>query len=426
MSSQMPPSSNGNAPGSSFQRVAIAAGTLIVVLLTVVIALFLAAEDFNQPETPAQTPVAVASPTTPSITIDTPTALVLPPTATPSPTDLLTATPTLTDTPEPTVPPPPPPTGTDTPVPAPPADTATPVVIIVTATPVPGATSSATGACQPPPNWVAYQAQSGDTLDSLARRIGSSVFELQQVNCLQSVNLRTGQSVYLPSIPPTPTETRTPGPTPRAGDTPTRTPTAIRPIVDDVVPDRVDENTAQSEVVITVLGRNFNPSASGFRVELRGPQSVLLQLGDVRSDTNFDAIVPSNLPVGTYDIVVTNPNSDRAGVKESAYVIGEAPPTVTPSPRPIISDFSPKSGSRSAEITLTITGSFFQPNDSDFVVQLQRGGNVFDLDLGDNRTSTSFQAIIRPNQLSQTGDYDLVVTNPDGQSDIADDPYRAE
>jgi hypothetical protein len=273
---------------------------------------------------------------------------------------------------------------------------------------------------------VAYEAQSGDTLDSLARRVGSSVFELQQVNCLQSVNLRTGQSVYLPSIPPTPTETRTPGPTPQPGDTPTRTPTAVRPIIDDVVPDRVDENTAQSEVVITVLGRNFNPSASGFRVELRGPQSVLLELGDARSNTNFDAIVPPNLPVGTYDIVVTNPNSDRAGVKESAYVIGEAPPTVTPSPRPIISDFSPKSGSRSAEITLTITGSFFQPNDSDFVVQLQRGGNEFVLDLGDNRTSTSFQAIIRPNQLNQTGDFDLVVINPDGQSDIADDPYRAE
>jgi LysM repeat protein len=425
LSSPIPPSSNGNESGSSFQRVAIAAGTLIVVLLTVVIALFLAAQDFEQPAPPEQTPVAVASPTTPSTDIDTPTAPVLPPTATPSPTDLPTATPTPTETLEPTVPPPSP-TSTNTPVPVPPTDTATPVVVIVTATPVPGATTAATGPCQPPPNWVTYEAQSGDTLDSLARRVGSSVFELQQVNCLESVNLRTGQSVYLPSIPPTPTETRTPGPTPRPGNTPTRTPTAIRPIVDDVVPDRVDENTAQSEVVITVLGRNFNPSASGFRVELRGPQSVLLQLGDARSSTNFDAIVPPNLPVGTYDVVVTNPNSDRAGVKESAYVIGEAPPTVTPSPRPIISDFSPKRGSRSDEITLTITGSFFQPNDPNFVVQLQRGGNEFVLDLGDDRTSTSFQAIIQPNQLTETGDYDLVVTNPDGQSDIADDPYRAE
>ncbi len=415
------PPINGNRTTSSFQRVAIAAGTLIVVVLTVVIALFLAAQDLPEEATATPAPtVAVIGPTaTPTTPVSAPSSS---PTHTPTPTDLPPATLTPSATLEATAPPPPAATdNTDTPVPPPATDTSTPVVVTPTSLP---ATPTVGDVCQTPPTWLAYQVQPGDTLNSLANRINSSVFELQQANCLDSTILQNGQTVYLPVIPPTPTETRIPSPTPQQ-TAPTPTPTPFKPRIDNVVPDRVDKVTDQEDVIITVMGRNFRSSSAGFKVELRGPQNVLLQLGEARSELSFDAIVPSDLPEGTYDVVVTNPDG-RAATRESAYIIGPAPtPGPTPS-RPNISNFSPKSGDISQEVILTIIGSNFQPTDSNFEVKLRKGGNDFILDLGDDRTPTSFEAVIRPGQLTETGKYDLIVINPDGQSDIADDQYEAE
>ncbi len=418
------PSANGNEAASSFRRVAIAAGTLIVVILTVVIALFLAAQDLPREE---PTPVAVISPTPTASHTPVPVLDTLTPT--PVPTDIPSATPTTPSvTTEPTTPPPPPATSTDTPVPPTITSTSTPLVIVVTPTPPPAPPPEATsGVCQPPPDWVTYEVQPGDTFNSLATRTNTSVFDLQQVNCLDSFTLQVGQIIYLPFTPPTPTVTHTPSPTQRPGPTLTRTPTPIRPQIDSVTPNRVDERTAENEVIITVLGKNFRSRESGFKVELKGPQSVVLKLGQARSDTSFEAIVPPDLPLGNYDLVVTNPN-DRAGVKPSAYTIGPTAdrPTDTPAPAPDIIRFTPTSGKISAEIELTVQGRNFRPNEPGFKVELQAtdGGSKVELDLGDIRTDTSFEAIIRADTL-QRGDYDLVVTNPDGRSDIASEEYRA-
>jgi hypothetical protein len=151
----------------------------------------------------------------------------------------------------------------------------------------------------------------------------------------------------------------------------------------------------------------------------------VLQLGPAKSDTSFDAIVPPGLPLGTYALVVTNPN-DRAGIRQSAYTIGPASPTETPAPAPDIIRFTPTSGRISDEIELTVQGRHFRPNDPGFQVELQAKGSSLkvELDLGEIRTDTNFEAIIRANTLEQ-GDYNLVVTNPDGRSDIAPDEYTA-
>jgi hypothetical protein len=106
------------------------------------------------------------------------TALILPPPPSPLPTPVAFVTPTDTPlpTPKPFDTPPPTPTFTNTPLPTPmhnptPMNTSTPIV--VTATPLP-VTPSPTGACQPPANWVAYVAQLGDTLNSLATRTNTT------------------------------------------------------------------------------------------------------------------------------------------------------------------------------------------------------------------------------------------------------------
>ncbi|MEW5956083.1 MAG: LysM peptidoglycan-binding domain-containing protein [Chloroflexota bacterium] len=417
-----PPMSE-NESSASLQRVGIAVGTLIIVTLTVVAALFLAMQDLTESPTPVAGQVSPTS--TP------PAAVTLTATTLPSPATVVvsTATPSATPTA-----PPPPPTSTPTPSPSPTqtpppptplAATSTPVVIVVTPTPPLAPAAVTPGACQPPPSWTAYTVQPGDTLNSLASRTGTSVFELQQVNCLASFTLQSGQTIYLPFTPPTPTVTFTPRPTERPGPTPTRTPTAIAPQIDSVAPSRVDNRQADEDILLTVVGRNFRPNEVGFKAELTGPQDVLLQLGETRSSTSFQAIAPAGLPTGTYAMVVTNPD-DRVGIRQSAFTIGAASPTDTPAPAPDIVRFTPTSGRISEEILLTVQGRDFQPEHSNFKVELQAtdGSLRVELDLGTIRTDTNFEAIIRAGVLP-AGNYNLIVTNPDGRNDIASDQYRA-
>jgi LysM repeat protein len=83
-----------------------------------------------------------------------------------------TITPTMT-------PPPPPPT-----VPLPPP-------------PLPPPTVSQCG--QVPSGWQLYRVRRGDTLYSLARRTGTSVAAIQQVNCLSGTTIYDGHFIWLPA-----------------------------------------------------------------------------------------------------------------------------------------------------------------------------------------------------------------------------------
>ncbi len=104
---------------------------------------------------------------------------------------------------------------------------------------VPGAPPPTAIPCGPPPGWVYYIVQPGDTLYSLSRAYGVSVPALQQANCMgNSTTIRVGQKLYVPNVTPAFTPTFTPEPTktpvpsatpPPTGIPPTRTPTAIPP-----------------------------------------------------------------------------------------------------------------------------------------------------------------------------------------------------
>ncbi|MBI1880018.1 MAG: LysM peptidoglycan-binding domain-containing protein, partial [Chloroflexi bacterium] len=159
-----------------------------------------------------------------------------------------------------------------------------------------------------------YLVQAGDTLDSLSRRTNTSVYDLQQVNCLQSFTIQPGQTIYLPFNPPTSTPTGTstpvtPSPTPSRTGTPTSTPRAPEVFRADVSIDRT---------TISVVGRYFRPDEEGFIVELRGTTGAIpLALGRLRSSTSFEADLPppSNLPGGTYDLRVINPDNQFAVIR---------------------------------------------------------------------------------------------------------------
>ncbi|KAF0106734.1 MAG: outer membrane adhesin like proteiin [Anaerolineaceae bacterium] len=73
--------------------------------------------------------------------------------------------------------------------------------------------------CGPPRGWVIYYVQFGDTLYRISQSYGITVLELQQANCMgNSTLIRVGQALYVP-----PWATRTPSPTfpGPATDTPT-------------------------------------------------------------------------------------------------------------------------------------------------------------------------------------------------------------
>lgn len=410
----MEPSSNENQT-SSLQRIIIGVGTLIVVILTVIAAIFLAMQ--QQASDDATTPVAV------EVTLSPTTQVTLSPTSTPS----LTPTPVPSDTPTATLVPPVqtteiPATPTDTPIPPPPTSTDTPTIIVVTATSPPEVDR-----CPPPQNWVSYTVQAGDTLNTLAIRTNISIFDLQQANCLASSIIQPGQEIHLPFIPPSPTDTVTPTATSPPPSNPSSTPTAIVPIINNVVPDRIDERTDQNreDVIITIIGRNFRSRETGFKVELRGPESRILQLGEATSDTSFDAIVPSGLSVGTYDLVVTNPDN-RAGVRESAFTVGPAPTPGTPAPPPEINQVARTIENGGATLRLSITGNSFKPIESQgFEVLLQHPNLAVSLKVDPNKAATenSFEATVEIIEFTVNGVYDLKVVNPDGQFDVKEDVY---
>ncbi|MFN8458359.1 MAG: LysM peptidoglycan-binding domain-containing protein [Anaerolineae bacterium] len=331
MSLPEPSFNNGNNSSSPLQRILIAAGTLIVIALTVIIAVLLAVQPTppGVTVTPAVTATAVV--VGPSLTF-TP----LPPTFTPTSGAIAASVTPLPPTPAPTTALPP--TNTSVPVPPTPTPfvaTATPMVIVVTPTSLPvtpttagAAPGNTPGVCQPPATWVAYTVQAGDTLNTLAARTGASVFDLQQVNCLQNFTLQSGQVVYLPINPPTPTATGTatpvtPSPTPSA--TPTQTSTPRPPEIFEIA-------ISLARDKITIKGRNFEPNPSqGFRVELTGLTGTLppLVLGDLRSSTGFEVIIPSTVPAGDYDLRVINPDNQFVQRRITLPVL---PPTPTTSP----------------------------------------------------------------------------------------------
>ncbi|MDM8526758.1 hypothetical protein QUF58_00990 [Anaerolineales bacterium HSG24] len=420
---------------SPSQRIIIGVAASIVVIITIFAALFLATQDQQLTQTPTPLPATATevaqSTATATHTSVPPTDTDTPePTATDSPTAVL-ATETSTPLPTPTN------TDTDTPEPTP---TETPVVRL-------------TDCDRTPLEWPAYQIQRGDDWQSLASRVDSTTYDLQQANCRTST-LQPNEYIYLPFIPPTPTPTDTPTivptdkPTPRAVTTPTFTPTPAQPTIDSVSP---HDGQLGQEVRLFIFGHNLGLLDEGgirteadFSVELImvEPNSLSFPLEIVRAtSTDVEAVIPATIPEGCYDLLVVNPGNpnNRSFLTPKAYtndplkfpcVTNATPtPTLTPTPTatppkaPSITECIPKQGNVGQEVLLECTGQNFDSSDSDFQVDLRKSGDS-DLRLSVlSGTYTNFKAII-PTDIP-VGLYDLIVTNPDEQKAVKANLYEA-
>ena len=138
------------------------------------------------------------------------------------------------------------------------------MVIYVPAQP----TSTPEERCGPPPGWVYYTVQPGDTLYGISQMVGSTVLDLQLANCMVGQTyLRAGQNLYVPYIPAsilTPTSTLPYTATPQPSQTPylasptvavpaTRTPTQSIPPSKTLTPtiSPVPDNTNTPTATVT-------------------------------------------------------------------------------------------------------------------------------------------------------------------------------
>ncbi len=125
----------------------------------------------------------------------------------------------------------------------------------------------------------------------------------------------------------------------------------------------------------------------------------------VNSTTSISASVPLGKTASTYDIVVTNSDS-QSGTGTDLYEIT--------APAPTISSVSPASASNSQATTITVTGTNFQTSGTTIVALEASGEDTISCSSVSVDNSTKLTASVPSEQ--ETGTYDVKVTNPDSQS----------
>lgn len=161
-------------------------------------------------------------------------------------------------------------------------------------------------------------------------------------------------------------------------------------------------NNVETEIAVT--GANF---LDGAWVELApsyGSFGGASLATTFVSTTELQAVVPTGLLGGTYDVIVTNPD-DQTAALTSAFTVVDVPMIVT--------GVSPNSGRNDAETPITVTGANFLD-----------GAWVY---VGETELATTF---ISNTTLTATvpagltpGTYDVAVDNPDGRSAMLTDGF---
>lgn len=283
----------------------------------------------------------------------------------------------------------------------PPQPTSPPATAVPTSPPAPTKTP-----CGPPAGWVAYTVRVGDTLYSLAKRTNTTVPQIQRANCLNSTVILSGQPLYLPFSPPTPTiaatavpPTKPPAPPPtgpgtRAGEL------AIQPFAGPVG----TEHTA-------VLG-NFIPEerVTVELVHLETEEAVYTT--DVTVDAEGSGFVTfvtqPQYPTGPYTLHARGETGTWASTDMAIEAGTPEPPPAQPS-----LSVTPYAGPPGTRYMLQLTG--FVPN-TRVTLRLthnQSGKTIMDLTTTvDASGSDTLEFVSLPDD--PRGIYTVVARGPDG------------
>lgn len=232
------------------------------------------------------------------------------------------------------------------------------------------------------------------------------------------------------SVTPTPTPTPTSSvPTP----TPTVTPTPSQPAPTLISISPSSATNDQGLVSFTVTGSNFQAGAD---VEINDPiNNVNLLATDISVDSSSQitgSFYVLALPVGSYDLVVTNIDN-QSNTLASAFTIQAAAtptptatttptptatstpsPTPTPLAAPSISGITPSSEANDQSVVaFSVSGSAFQSG-ATVLLRPSSGPDILATDL--TILASSITGNFNLNGVV-AGTYDLIVENPDTQSD---------
>jgi LysM repeat protein len=183
--------------------------------------------------------------------------------------------------------------------------------------------------CGPPQGWIQYVVQYGDTMSSLSRRTGTTVFEIMNANCLESPQLTAGKTIYLPRYPITyypPTATRRPLPTWTATPflpSPTATMIGITPSA-TAVPTLIPSATATTIITATAT-QTPNPGSTATATPTTPTVSPTTTTATA---TIVTTATSSSTPVETFTSTPAATNTPLPATATATPL----PPTATPIP----------------------------------------------------------------------------------------------
>jgi hypothetical protein len=166
---------------------------------------------------------------------------------------------------------------------------------------------------EPPPDWITYQVQPGDTLFGLAFNTGATVDEISQVNCLHPEDLLSRSTIYLPAEPIAGIITPSPTPTLAFTATPTLAFTAtLTATPEPIMTPTVDTGSIAVELTSLQDGEEVRPrtAVSGSYRNLRPGWSIHVLLQPISQGGRYFPVeqfeaVPPNAPSGEWRIEVT-------------------------------------------------------------------------------------------------------------------------
>lgn len=216
-------------------------------------------------------------------------------------------------------------------------------------------------ACQKPSTWISYNVLLNDTLSELAYRSGTSVEQIQQVNCLNDTLIFAGQQLYLPTLPsvePTnriaaPAEPSSePAPNPDLAAIATRT-------IDIPIPSGpndqllISPNLGIAGTSFSLHYQKFEPNAN-INYTIYNEDFAIVATGELMADATgkitFVYVSPVDTPSGFYLVEMQSQNA-RA---EASFEIIESSTLPKASPEPTSTKASPSPITTPIESTPTL------------------------------------------------------------------------
>ena len=182
-------------------------------------------------------------------------------------------------------------------------------------------------------------------------------------------------------------------------------------------------NGVQGETIaiINLIGTNF---VDGAGVKLtRVGQSDIDASSVVVANSEYiscSIAIPQTAEIGLWNVVVTNPDT-QSGQLDNAFTV------YAPGTAPTITSIDPDNGDRDTTVSVTITGTNFDPAIADGKVKLARTTQT-DIPADTGTINVVSQTEIRCDfsipATAATGAWTVMVTNPDGQTGSLVDGFR--